>query len=145
MRLETLGHRGAAALLILAIFIQAAGNVCLSLGMKAVATALETEPGGWLTIGLNAAGRPIVVAGVVLLVAFFLLFAYLLSHLDLSIAMPIISFEVVLKVACAYWILNEAVSPQRWLGTILVATGVALVGSSMRKNRRPSQKRKVMS
>ena len=121
-----------AVLLLIAIAAQAAGNVCLSYGMKALAVLWDANPGQWGTVALAAVQSPFVVVGVALLVVFFLLFAFLLSHLDLTIAMPVVSFEVVLNVACAHWLLGEAVSPLRWMGTVLVATGVAMVGLSAR-------------
>lgn len=102
----------------------------LSFGMKSLAAVIDAHPGEWALIGLAAVGSPFLIAGVALLAVFFVLFAYLLSHLDLTIAMPIVSFEVVLNVACAHWILGETVSPLRWLGSVLVAAGVALVGIS---------------
>ncbi len=126
----------AVGLLLFAILAQAAGNVSLSFGMKSLAAVIDAHPGDWALIGLVAVKSPFLIAGVALLTVFFVLFAYLLSHLDLTIAMPIVSFEVVLNVACAHWILGETVSPLRWLGSALVAMGVALVGISAGAARR---------
>jgi len=143
MRLDSVGPIPAAGLLVIAILAQAAGNVCLSIGMKDLAAFADTNPGQWLTVGLHAAANLVVVSGVALLVVFFLLFAYLLSHLDLSLAMPIISFEVVLNVACGHWILNETVSAPRWIGTLLVAIGVTLVGWSTRRHKKPARQKRA--
>lgn len=124
----------AVGLLLIAVVAQAIGNVCLSIGMKALAAVTEAHPGEWALIVLTALQSPYVVVGVAMLVVFFVLFAHLLSHLDLTIAMPVVSLEVVLNVACGHWILHETVTPLRWLGAILVATGVALVGASARRD-----------
>ena len=43
-----------------------------------------------------------------------------------------ISVEIVVNVALAGWLLGESVSPLHWLGTVLVAAGVALVVGSAR-------------
>src|SRR5579885_2651544 len=126
----------AAAFLLIAIVAQAIGNVCLSFGMKSLAMVVEAHPGEWTLVGMTALQSPYIVIGVAMLVVFFVLFAHLLSHLDLTVAMPVVSLEVVLNVACGHWILNETVTPLRWLGALLVASGVALVGMSARRNGR---------
>src|SRR5258708_24325748 len=135
-RVSSQSAAGAVGLLLFAILAQAAGNVPLSFGMKSLAAVIDAHPGDWALIGLVAVKSPFLIAGVALLTVFFVLFAYLLSHLDLTIAMPIVSFEVVLNVACAHWILAETVSPLRWLGSALVAIVGALVGLSARASRR---------
>jgi multidrug transporter EmrE-like cation transporter len=122
----------AAGFLLIAVVAQAIGNVCLSIGMKSLGALSEAHPGDWTLIGLTALQSPYVVIGVAMLVVFFVLFAHLLSHLDLTIAMPVVSLEVVLNVACGHWLLGETVTPLRWLGAVLVAVGVALVGMSAR-------------
>ena len=62
-----------------------------------------------------------------MLATFTLLFTLVLSWTDLSLAIPVISVEIVVNVALAGWLLGESISPLHWLGTILVAAGVALV------------------
>jgi drug/metabolite transporter (DMT)-like permease len=124
-----------AILLGIAILVQAGGNVCMSLGMKALATAATAQPGDWGALALIALGDPLIVIGVLLLLGFFILFATVLSGADLSVAMPIVSFEIVVNVALAYFIINEEVSPLRWAGTALVAVGVACVAASAGQKR----------
>jgi uncharacterized membrane protein len=115
-----------ALILVAAILLQAGGNTCLSLGMKHVASLAATHPDEWLT----AVASPLNVTGVLLLIAFFALFTIALARADLSVVVPIISFEIVLNVALAQWLIHEDVSPIRWAGAALVTCGVALVALS---------------
>jgi drug/metabolite transporter (DMT)-like permease len=128
-----------AVLLAVAILIQAAGNVCLSIGMKGFAVVAASQPDAWGTLALMALTEPMIVIGVLLLLGFFILFATVLAGADLSVAMPIVSFEIVLNVALAYLIIGEEVSPLRWAGTALVAAGVACVALSA-GDKRPAGK-----
>ena len=116
--------------LILAVVMQAAGNLCLSVGMKQLAALASIHPVHWQAAALAAMAQPLNWLGILFLVGFFVLFATVLSRSDLSFAMPIVSIEIVLNVALAHIILHEDVSPLRWAGVSLVASGVALVSLS---------------
>lgn len=118
--------------LALAVIVQAAGNVCLSLGMRQFAAA----SGSWPDLALFALTNPWLWAGAAGLASFTLLFTLVLSWTDLSLALPVISVEIVVNVALAGWLLGEKVSPLHWLGTVMVAAGVALVVGSA-KDKRP--------
>jgi drug/metabolite transporter (DMT)-like permease len=126
-----------AMLLVLAIVVQAAGNVCLSAGMKEVASFAAVHPAQWQLIALETITQPANVAGALFLLAFSVLFATVLSRSDLSFAMPIVSMEIVINVALAHLVLLERVSPLRWAGVCLVASGVALVSLSAKRQRVP--------
>jgi drug/metabolite transporter (DMT)-like permease len=130
-----------ALLLGIAILVQAGGNVCLSIGMKGLAAGAATQPGAWGALALTALANPLIVVGVLLLLSFFILFATVLSDADLSVAMPIVSFEIVVNVALAYFVIHEEVSPLRWAGTALVAAGVACVAASAGQKRPPKEVR----
>lgn len=122
-----------AVLLVLAIGVQAVGNLLLSLGMKEVASFSASHPYHWQSIVLEVITRPANIAGALSLVAFSILFATALSRADLSFAMPIVSVEIVVNVALAHLVLGEEVSLKRWLGVCLVALGVTLVSLSARQ------------
>ena len=113
--------------LAVAVIAQAAGNICLSLGMRHLAAAFNADSGHWGPLALLALTSPWLWAGAALLATFTLLFTLVLSWTDLSLALPVISVEIVVNVALAGWLLGESISPFHWLGTILVAAGVALV------------------
>jgi drug/metabolite transporter (DMT)-like permease len=114
--------------LAVAVAAQAAGNVCLSLGMHQIGTAASAAgPGYWAELAVLALTSPWLWAGAGLLIIFTLLFTLVLSWTDLSLALPVISVEIVVNVALAGWLLGESISPLHWVGTVMVAAGVALV------------------
>lgn len=125
-----------AAVLITAIFAQAFGDVCLTKGMKAIAS-LDTGGDGlyqslWqvLHIALQAMQSPLVWVGTLLLIVFFVLFSAALSWADLSFVLPATAFGYVLNVAAGYYFLGESVPNRRWLGAVIITLGVLFVSRS---------------
>jgi uncharacterized membrane protein len=125
-----------ATVLIIAIVAQAAGDVFLTKGMKTL-TSLETTGGGpseslsqVLHLALQAMQNPMVWVGTLLLIVFFALFSAALSWADLSFVLPATAFGYVLNVAAGYYFLNEAVSPRRWAGAVIITLGVLFVSRS---------------
>ena len=125
-----------AAVLIIAIVAQAAGNVFLTRGMKAVA-ATGVDGGGLMNIAsqsLHAASQamrsPEVWLGTLLLIVFFALYSAALSWADLSFVLPATAFGYVLNVAAGHYFLNEEVTRARWLGSLIIMLGVVFVSRS---------------
>ena len=118
------------ALLAVAIFSQAVGNVLLSQGMKLIAGESQLTWNNWVSIFLQAVQSPSILLGVGFYVIFFVLFAAALSRADLSFVLPAISSEVVINVAFAGYFLHETVSAIRWIGVLLISIGVGLVVQS---------------
>jgi drug/metabolite transporter (DMT)-like permease len=73
--------------------------------------------------------HPWVAAGVVLLILWQLSRMALLSWADLSYVLPVTSIGYVIVALIGKLLLNEAISPQRWAGILLIMAGVALVGA----------------
>ena len=121
--------------LALAIFVQAAGNVCLSKGMKELSSASSL----WVLFS-QAVESPVIWIGTALLFLFFILFAAALSWADLSFVVPAISIEVVVNVAFADYFLNEPVTSVRWIGTLLISIGVILVLRTGKQSVQPDSK-----
>lgn len=121
-----------AIVLILAILAQAAGDVFLTKGMKAI--VVEDASSGrlfqLLETALQAAQSPEVLIGTALLVVFFALYSAVLSWADLSFVLPATAFGYVLHVAAGYYFLNETVSPIRWAGAAIITLGVVFVSRS---------------
>ncbi len=105
----------------------------LSIGMKSVGV-LMADPASWPAAIWAAAWLPEIWLGVGCMVVFVIMFTMVLSWTDLSLALPIVSIEIVLNVACAHWVLGEDVPLLRWAGTALVAAGAGLVASTARKS-----------
>ena len=131
------GHSGSStlfSLLMLAISVvfavaaqftlKAAMNEVGRIGASEIAAAGDTiirtlkEPRLWL--GLTLFG----------ISAMFWL--VVLSRVDLSVAYPFVGLTYIIVVLISRLFLHEHVTALRWLGVVVVATGIAIVGFSFR-------------
>lgn len=125
-----------AVVLITAIVAQAFGDVFLTRGMKAIASLEAGGAGSWERlsqvshIALQAMQSPMVWAGTLLLIVFFVLFSAALSWADLSFVLPATAFGYVLNVAAGNYFLGESVSNRRWAGAVIITLGVLFVSRS---------------
>jgi drug/metabolite transporter (DMT)-like permease len=101
------------------IFSNVAGNLFLSLGMKAVT--------GGPAAYARAFFSPLVLLGVTLLIVWMLSRATLMSWADLSYILPITAIGYVLSAVAGAVFLAEHISPTRWAGTVFIVLGIALV------------------
>ncbi len=113
---------------IVALFIvlKALGNFSLAWGMKHTADPVSANPLHYLRAMLD----PAVAAGVVLLIISLLTRMALLSLADLSFVLPVTAIGYVLAALIGKYFLSEVVSTQRWIGTVLIFVGAALVSST---------------
>lgn len=110
--------RAVAALSAAVIVLNAAGNCCLSMGVR------RHPPGDFLDAAMN----PWVIAGVVLLIGWLLSQLSLLSWADLTYVLPITAASYVGSAALGALLLHEHVTASRWGGIGLIAAGVIIVG-----------------
>jgi drug/metabolite transporter (DMT)-like permease len=108
----------------IAVVLGAFGDVSLSKGMKMVGAV---EHRTVYEAFVLAATNQYVLAGVGLLIGFLFLYLASLSWEDLSFVLPLSAADYVLVTLLAYFLLGEQVTDLRWLGSIFVAIGVALV------------------
>ena len=103
----------------LVVLSNVTGNFLLKRGMPAeLATPLD-----YITV----LSRPMVTAGVLLLILWLASRMALLSWADLSYILPVTAVGYVLVAIAGRVLLNEQVSPKRWLGIGLIMAGVTLV------------------
>lgn len=103
------------------------GNILLSRGMRCVGNSGYQCARDAI---VGAVTAPFIIGGVLFCLAFLLLYMASLSWEDLSYVMPLTAGEYVLVPLLAYFTLQEAVDPLRWIGVVLVATGIVLVARS---------------
>lgn len=105
----------------------AVADVCNAAGMKHQG---EVEHFGPRDFGAMLRkifhNRLVLVGAIALGVAFFALLS-LLSISDVSFAVPATAGSFLLETVLARFVLREDVSAARWVGALLVATGVALL------------------
>jgi drug/metabolite transporter (DMT)-like permease len=97
--------------------------------MKQVPEQMSLNP----TLYLRAMLNPFVAMGVIALILALLTRMALLSLADLSFVLPVTAIGYVAAVVLGKVFLHETVSGQRWLGTLLIFAGAALVGSTSQK------------
>lgn len=116
--------------ILLLVVLQVIGGVCLSRGMKQVGAVNTLNLPALLTVGERMIANPWFMAGLLLLIAFFLVYLATLSRLELTYVLPMLASSYVLTAVLAWLVLGETVSPQRWVGTLAISLGVLLVGLS---------------
>jgi drug/metabolite transporter (DMT)-like permease len=118
------------AVLLLFLALKAAGNSSMAWGMKQVPEKMSMDPALYLRAMLN----PFVALGVIALILALLTRMALLSLADLSFVLPVTAIGYVIAVILGKVFLHETITHQRWLGTLLIFAGAALVGSTPRKD-----------
>ena len=114
--------------LLIIVVANALGNVVLRHGMQQVGSIASYSPLNLIVSSFRALANPYVLAGVGLLVVFFLAHMIVLSWADLSYILPMTSAGYILVTVLGWWFLGEAVRPIRWAGTLVITAGVILVG-----------------
>ena len=70
---------------------------------------------------------PLILAGLALYVVATIIWFVVLSRADHSYAYPLQSLAYVLGVVAAWFLFKEVIPPTRWLGVMVIMSGVALV------------------
>ena len=73
---------------------------------------------------------PLVILGISLYFLGVFFWLYALSKVDLSFAYPFVSVSYVLVVLLSWFVLGESISYLRWIGVILICSGVFLISRS---------------
>jgi len=103
------------------------GELCVSRAMKEVGEATSFHPIEIAKVILRALRVPWMWLGVAMMaIAFFALLGAL-SLYNVSFVVPVTALSYVAGAFGGVAFLREKVSPQRWLGVLLVAIGVTLV------------------
>jgi drug/metabolite transporter (DMT)-like permease len=119
--------------LLLFLALRAVGNSSMAWGMKQVPEKMSMNP----ALYLRAMLEPFVALGVVALILALLTRMALLSLADLSFVLPVTAIGYVIAVFIGKVFLHETVTRQRWLGTLLIFAGAALVGTTTRSTTPP--------
>jgi uncharacterized membrane protein len=116
------------SVLLFFLALKAAGNSWMAWGMKHVPERMSMDPSLYLRAMLN----PFVAMGIAALILALLTRMALLSLADLSYVLPVTAIGYVIAVFLGKVFLHEAVTRQRWMGTLLIFGGALLVGTTSR-------------
>ena len=95
--------------------------------LKRGATDIADPSSAWSWTGINGLASPLVWWAILLIIASFISWLYVLRYIPLTIAFPL-SRVVDILVPLGCWIfLGEFISVRRWIGIGLVVVGLALV------------------
>lgn len=111
---------------LIVILTQVLGNFALSWGMKHEVEGFSYSPIAFL----RAIFTPYVLLGISLLIVWLLTRMTLLSWADLSYVLPVTSIGYVLNTVIGKYFFDEKITAARWMGTLLIVAGIALVGTT---------------
>ncbi|MFN2524883.1 MAG: EamA family transporter [Actinomycetota bacterium] len=120
------------ALLVISVGFAVAGQLTLKYAMDRVGRIGSVQVSEPAKTFARAAKEPSLWAGLTLFAISALFWLVVLSRVDLSLAYPFVGLSYVVVVAFSKFFLNENVPGLRWLGVVVVAIGIALVGLSSR-------------
>ena len=115
--------------LALSIIILASslGDVLIAKGMKRVGEIATLRLRELALIGTSIVRNAAFLLGLLCLAISFGAFLAVLSWADLSFIVPATSLSFVVSTLGAKWFLHERINRLRWIGTLLVCVGVALL------------------
>jgi len=125
--------------LFIAICAQTLGDVFLTRGMRSIGEVNTLDVAELFQIGLKVFTTPYIWLGILILSIFFGLYLIALSWADLSYVLPVTAFGYVLNAFMSWQLLGERVSFVRWLGTIIICVGVAVVSRTEQRTTRPAE------
>src|SRR5262249_16380168 len=113
--------------LLIVILAGSLGDVFIAKGMKRVGEIATLRLRELAVIGTRMVCNAAFLLGILCLAISFGAFLVVLSWADLSFIVPATSLSFVVSTLGAKWFLQERIDRLRWLGTILVCVGVALL------------------
>jgi len=121
------------ALLVVSIGFAIAGQVTLKSAMNNIGRIGTTEVRAVGTTVSRAAREPRLWAGLTLFGISSIFWLIVLSRVPLSVAYPFVGISYVAIVLLSRFVLHENVPLIRWVGVLVVATGIAIIGFSFRR------------
>lgn len=117
----------ALCLVLTSLVLDVAGQLLFKIGLNRLeAQGIDAGRHFWLAL----ARSPWLIGGVAAYAVEIPLWTAVLGLLPLSVAFPMASLSYCGVAAAAYFVLGEKVPLRRWLATVLIAAGVAVVAGS---------------
>ena len=111
--------------MLIAVVAVSTGEAILAKGMK------QPLPDSGLATQIRAVvTNRHVICGTLLMALYFGLYMYSLRLADFSFVLPLSAASYILGALLAKWYLGEQISPLRWIGTLVITSGVILIGLS---------------
>jgi drug/metabolite transporter (DMT)-like permease len=120
------------AMLVVSVVFAVAGQFTLKTAMNAVGRIGATEIAEAGDTIVRALKEPRLWLGLALFGISAVFWLVVLSRVDLSVAYPFVGLSYIVVVLFARLFLHEQVTALRWLGVVVVAVGIAIIGFSFR-------------
>jgi uncharacterized membrane protein len=130
LRIKTL------VMVLLMVVCANTGDLMLKRGMLQIGAVQATPIGIWHAL-LSTIHNGTIWLGILFLIAFTFCYMTAVSWADYSYVMPAGAFGYAIQTMLAVVILHEAVNTQRWIGVVLIVTGVLLVGQTRPSTTQP--------
>ncbi len=121
------------ALLVTSVVFATAGQITLKTAMNRVGRIGTAQVTAASDTILRMAKEPLLWVGLGLFGVSALFWLVVLSHVPLSLAYPVVGVSYIFVVGFSKLVLHEHVPTLRWLGVVVVAFGIALIGLSFRR------------
>lgn len=116
------------ALAVLSVMVATAGQLLLRAGMVRVGHIGYDRLNRPARLVLDVAREPRVILGLAVFVVSAAVWLIVLSRAPLSVAYPFAGLTYVLTAVFSRYVLHESVPGLRWLGILLILTGIVVVG-----------------
>jgi uncharacterized membrane protein len=130
LRIKTL------VMVLLMVVCANTGDLMLKRGMLQIGAVQTTPIGIWHAL-ISTIHNGTIWLGILFLIAFTFCYMTAVSWADYSYVMPAGAFGYAIQTMLAVVILHEAVNTQRWIGVVLIVTGVLLVGQTRPSTTQP--------
>ena len=121
------------ALLITSVVFATAGQITLKSAMNRVGRIGTAQVTAAADTALRMAREPLLWIGLALFGISALFWLVVLSHVPLSLAYPVVGISYIFVVIFSRLVLHEHIPTLRWIGALVVAMGIALIGLSFRR------------
>lgn len=121
----------AVIMLIIAVSLGAAGQMCLKYGVNLLGQGASP------VVVLKGIFTPYVFSGFVLYAVSSLFYLIALSRLELSFAYPFVALSFVIVLLLSWMLLHEQLPPLRVVGVAFIVIGVLTVAGSYRAEAKP--------
>lgn len=116
-------------LILVTVTLSACAQLALKFGVSTPAFQASMDSGG-TSVLFAAITSPLIWLGLMIYVVSVAMWLWVLSKVDLSVAYPFVGISFLITLAFGIFLLDEAVSQSRIVGTILITAGCILVGRS---------------
>lgn len=117
-------------LILLSIVIAIGGQVLLKIGMNQISSDEILSFVGVRNFFLAVLKSPKVMTGLFLYGLSAVVWLIILTRVDLSFAYPMIGISYIFMLLISKFLLNEQVSPLRWIGAVVISIGVVIITRS---------------